>query len=69
MGPHFETRSHAPVEVTRLDVAESFWLTAAEQDQIGGEEVVGFEPNDVANLDAPPWLVLELRADEHLRFP
>jgi hypothetical protein len=54
----------APVEITRLDVTQSLGLTRAQDDDVGREEVVGLEADDITDADAPPRLVLELRPDE-----
>jgi hypothetical protein len=61
-------RGHAniPVQVASFDVAKSLGFTRREDNDVGREEVVRLETDDVSHTDTPPGLVLELRPDENL---
>lgn len=60
-----EEQSALPIQVTGLNIAQPFWLTTTQQNDVGGEEIVRLQTNDVADLDASPRLGFELRANEH----
>ena len=54
-----QCKSHAPIEVGRLDVAKPLWFTRADQKHVGGDELVALQTYDVANHDVLPFLVCE----------
>lgn len=57
-----------PIQITRLDVAKTFRLTRGKQDQIGGEEFVGFKSDDVSDANVSPRLGFKLRPNENFSW-
>lgn len=50
---------NSPVKIGSLDVAQAFWFTRADEDHVGGNKVVVFEADDVADLDVLPFFICE----------
>ena len=56
-----------PVEVGCLDETEPLWFGRGDEHEIGGDELVGLDTNDVADADVFPLALFERRGRrEHL---